>query len=246
MANERLRTAIGAAGWTLEKLAVEVGVDFKTAERWINAGRTPHRTSRRKVAELLSIDELHLWPDLAGDLRASPPSDTEVVTVFPTRSAVPHSLWIDLINSVSVEMDVLVFSGTFLVEQYNLLPILRNKSSEGVRFRLMVGDETSSAVIQRGIEEGTTGGLEGRVQLMRRYLDEVASLPGVDVRAHGTPLYNSIYRFDNQMLVNGHAFGSLAGQNPVLYLRRLDGGLMWDHYLRSFERVWESADNGAH
>jgi hypothetical protein len=96
-------------------------------------------------------------------------------------------------------------------------------------------------VIQRGIEEGTTGGLEGRVQMMRRYLHEVATLPGVEIRTHGTILYNSIYRFDDQALINGHAFGALAGQNPVLHLRRLPGGLMWEHYMRSFDRVWQTA-----
>jgi hypothetical protein len=138
-------------------------------------------------------------------------------------------------------MDVLVFSGTFLVEQYNLLPIMRKKAAERVRFRFLVGDETSSAVIQRAIEEGTTGGLEGRVQMMRRYLHEVATLPGVEIRTHGTNLYNSLYRFDDQALINGHAFGTLAGQNPVLHLRRLPGGLMWEHYMRSFDRVWQTA-----
>jgi hypothetical protein len=44
------------------------------------------------------------------------------------------------------------------------------------------------------------------------------------------------------MLINGHAYGSLAGQNPVFHLRRHTGGLMCKHYLRSFQRVWEIAD----
>lgn len=30
-----------------------------------------------------------------------------------------------------------------------------------------------------------------------------------------------------------------AGQSPVLHLRRLPGGRMWDHYMRSFEEVWK-------
>ncbi|MFC7612293.1 XRE family transcriptional regulator [Actinokineospora soli] len=223
-------------------MAARVGVDVKTVERWIaNEGRRPHRTTRREVATLVSVDEVHLWPALANDVHTSPGSQSEVVHVFPSRSAVPGSLWLELINGVQQEMDVLVFAGAFLVEQYNLLPVVRAKAAAGVRFRFAIGDETSSAVIQRAIEEGTVGGLEGRVQLMRRYLHEVAGLPNVEVRTHGTPLYNSIYRFDDQMLVNGHSYGSLAGQNPVLHLQEHPGGIVWTNYRRSFDRVWQTA-----
>lgn len=76
---------------------------------------------------------------------------------------------------------------------------------------------------------------------MRRYLDELRGIHGIEIRTHGTPLYNSIYRFDDDMLVNTHTYGSLTGQNPVLHLRRLDGGLMGENYMRWFERVWSQA-----
>jgi transcriptional regulator with XRE-family HTH domain len=242
MANDRLRVAVHAAGLTIEDIAAKVRVDPKTVERWINEdGRTPHRPSRVKIAQLLSVDEVHLWPSLAGDVRTRPNGATELVHLYATRSAVPFDIWSELIHSAQKQVDVLVFSGQFLVEQHNLLPVIREKAARGVRFRLAVGDETSTAVIQRAIGEGTTGGLEGRVQMMRRYLRSVASLPTVEVRTHGTILYNSIYRFDDQALINGHAHGSLAGQNPVLHLRRLDGGLIWEHYMDSFERVWQLA-----
>lgn len=113
---------------------------------------------------------------------------------------------------VQQQMDVLVFSGQFLVEQHNLIPVMREKVQRGVQFRLMVGEEKSQTVIDRAAEEGTSGGLEGRVQMMRRYLSEVAGLPGVEVRTHSTILYNSLYRFDDKLLVNGHAFGALGGE----------------------------------
>ncbi|GAA3053912.1 hypothetical protein [Actinokineospora globicatena] len=172
---------------------------------------------------------------------AVPMSSSELVMVHPTRSAVPYDLWTELITSVRANLDVLVYSGQFLVEQHNIVPVIRAKVKDGVRFRFVVGDESADAVVQRAVEEGTTGGLEGRVQMMRRYLREIIPLPGVEVRTHGTVLYNSIYRFDDQMLVNGHAYGSLAGQNPVLQLRRVEGGHMWRHYMESFDRVWAGA-----
>jgi transcriptional regulator with XRE-family HTH domain len=240
MANDRLRTAMLAVNLTVDELAAKVGVDPKTAERWISRERVPHRPTRRKITALLRVKELDVWLSLTGDVRPAP-DESELVHLYPSRSAITGAGWEALINGVQEAMDVLVFSGAFLVEQYNLVPLIRKKATEGVRFRLLVGDETSPAVIQRAIDEGTPGGLEGRIQLMRRYLTDVAGLDGVEVRTHGTVLYNSIYRFDDDLLVNGHAHGALAGQSPVMHLKRLPNGQIWPHYMRSFERTWSEA-----
>jgi hypothetical protein len=83
--------------------------------------------------------------------------------------------------------------------------------------------------------------MAARVRLSLSYLDEAIEVPGVDLRLHTTALYNSIYRFDSDMLVNTHAYGSPAAQSPVLHLRRLAGGWLFDHYQASFERVWAQA-----
>lgn len=242
MANEHLREALNAKGLTIEDVSERLRVDRKTAERWVtHDGRKPHRPTRRKLAQLLSVDEVQLWPELSNDLHTKANSDNELVKLYPSRSALPVTLWNELINGVQQQMDVLVFSGQFLVEQHNLIPVMREKVQRGIQFRLLVGDEKSQTVIDRAAEEGTSGGLEGRVQMMRRYLSEAAGLPGVEVRTHSTILYNSLYRFDDKLLVNGHAFGALAGESPVLHLRRLPTGEMWQHYMKSFERVWERA-----
>lgn len=241
MANDRLRTAILAARYSVEDVAARLGVDPKTVDRWIgNERRKPHRSTRRDLCKLLKVTEADLWPDL-GDTDSRTSSDAELVHLYPSRSAVPGAAWERLIQDTCEQMDVLVFSGAFLVEQYDLIPIVKEKESQGVRYRFLIGDHTSHAVIQRGKDEGTEGGLEGRAQLMRRYLSEVEALEGVELRTHSTILYNSLYRFDDHLLVNGHAYGALAGQNPVLHLKRLPDGYMWQHYMRSFERVWELA-----
>lgn len=240
MANDRLRTAILAARLTVEELATKVDVDPKTVERWVSQeDRKPHRATRARVAEVLGVRAVDLWPDREPSV--APAAVAELVHLYPSRSTISGHAWEALIAGTREQMDVLVFSGAFLVEQYNLLSVIRQKAADGVRFRLLVGDEKQPAVIQRAIDEGTPGGLEGRIQLMRRYLGEVVGLDGVEVRTHGTILYNSLYRFDDQLLVNGHAHGALAGQNPVMHLQRTDEGPMWQHYMWSFERVWEQA-----
>lgn len=240
MANDRLRTAILAAGLTVEDLAAKIGVDPKTVERWISHERVPHRGNQHETAKKLGTTAADLWPTGKPELSTNGHA-MELVHLYPSRSSLTGQIWERFIDSVQSQMDVLVFSGAFLVEQYNLVPIIQRKAKDGVRFRLLVGDETAPAVVQRAIDEGTPGGLEGRIQLMRRYLTEVSGLDGVEVRTHGTVLYNSLYRFDDDLLVNGHAHGALAGQNPVLHLRRQPEGSMWQHYMRSFDRVWEQA-----
>jgi hypothetical protein len=62
-----------------------------------------------------------------------------------------------------------------------------------------------------------------------------------EVRAHGTTLYNSLYRFDDDLLVNTHAYGAPAGFSPFLHLRRVPGGHMWAHFMQSFDEVWKQA-----
>lgn len=72
-------------------------------------------------------------------------------------------------------------------------------------------------------------------------MEPLLRIPGVEIRQHNTVLYNSIYRFDDEMLVNTHVVGSPAPQNPVLHIRKLSGGHLFEHYMKSFDRVWASA-----
>jgi hypothetical protein len=53
--------------------------------------------------------------------------------------------------------------------------------------------------------------------------------------------YAWLFRYDDEILVNPHAYGDAASANPTLHLRRLDGGTLADRYMASVERVWASA-----
>jgi hypothetical protein len=66
-------------------------------------------------------------------------------------------------------------------------------------------------------------------------------VPCVDIRTHGTTLYNSLYRADDQMLVNAHVWGVNAYGAPVWHLRRSRAGGMFDTYAASFDAVWSTA-----
>ena len=73
------------------------------------------------------------------------------------------------------------------------------------------------------------------------YFRELGGTSGIEVRTHGTVLYNSIYRFDDEMVVNPHVFGKMAPHAPALHLRRLSAGTLFTTYAESFEAVWEQA-----
>ena len=120
---------------------------------------------------------------------------------------------------------MLVFAGLFLPDGYpEIAKLLAAKAEQGTKVRLTLGDPDSDAVRRRGEEEQIGDGLAARVRLGLMYLREAIGAPGVELRFHATTLYNSIYRFDDDMLVNTHVYGAPAAHSPVLHLRRLPGG----------------------
>jgi transcriptional regulator with XRE-family HTH domain len=242
MANERLRRAIQHAGLRLDDVAEQVEIDVKTAERWITKGRLPHARNRARTAQLLGVDELELWPEAAEGRNGRSASDGELVRLYAHRGAVPHDRWYELLEATSERLDVLVHAGLFLPDgRSDLAALVRRKAEDGVQVRLLYGDPDSDAVALRGAEEGIGDGLAARIRLVLVYMREALEVPGVSARLHRATLYNSLYRFDDDLLVNTHAYGMPAGQSPVLHLRRLPGGSLFDHYMASFERVWDTA-----
>lgn len=239
--NERLRGALASAQLRTHDLAERIGVDPKTVERWITKDRLPHRAHRLAVARELAVDEAYVWPAVLQEKVTQSASVAELLEIHPSRASIPSETWQQLFRGARVALDILVYSGTFLFEQHDICHLLKEKAGEGVRCRMLIGDEKSDAVRLRAIEEDTPGSLEARVQLHRRSLRQVAGVPGIEVRVHGTTLYNSIYRFDEDLMVNGHAYGEPASHSPIIHFRRVPGGRVWDHYMRSFDAVWSGA-----
>ena len=156
----------------------------------------------------------------------------------------PGALWRSLLEAASDRIEVLVFAGLFLPDGYSeIAKLLAAKAEQGTKIRLTLGDPDSEAVRRRGEEERIGDGLAARVRLGLLYLRDAIGAPGVELRFHATTLYNSLYRFDNDMLVNAHVYVAPAAHSPVLHLRRLPGGRLFDHYQASFERVWEQASS---
>jgi transcriptional regulator with XRE-family HTH domain len=241
MPNHRLRNALVSAGITQAVLADRVQVDAKSVERWITQDRLPHATTRARIARELGMDETYFWPSLLGSEQTRNATNAELVQIWPTRGDVPGEVWRSLFRQATSDINVLVYSGGFLIEAYNLVEVMRTKAAAGASFRILVGDSRCEAVRLRAKDEGLPSLIE-RTRSTVEYLHEVADLPGVQIRLHQTTLYASLYRFDDSMLVNNHTFGSWAARSPVLHLRKVPGGQLFDYYSRAFERVWATGE----
>jgi transcriptional regulator with XRE-family HTH domain len=236
MVNERLRRAMMRADHDPASLAEAVGVSTKSAERWLSGEVTPYPRTRYRVATALREDETYLWPDAVDSASLQ---GAELVATYPRRTDVPRDLWTELLRSADRSIDLLAYAGLFLTEEHpDWILLLKLKAEQGARVRILLGDPRGDQVVKRDSEREIGGGVSGRVLAVLTQYKPLQELIGV--RLHNTPLYNSIYRFDDDMLINVHVYGLLAAYTPVIRIRRIDGRY-FSTYTESFERVWASA-----
>ncbi|MDT0270039.1 helix-turn-helix transcriptional regulator [Streptomyces sp. DSM 44915] len=241
MPNEQLRAALLAKGFTTRDLAERIGVDPKTVERWITQDKRPYRRHQYATATILKVDASFLWSD---DVRtvasAADLGKAEIVTVYPHRHMVPKGLWQEIYGRAERQLDVLVYAGGFLAEDPVFHRLISDKAKTA-QVRILMGDPDCPAVRQRGTDEGhMIMGPKIRNALVN-YRPLMDSHPEIEFRLHDATLYNSIYRADNEMLVNTHVYGIGAYLAPVLHLRKLSGASLFDTYAESIDHTWAKA-----
>ncbi len=242
MANDRLREALIRAGLTRQDVAGKLGVDPKTVERWVAADRVPYPRHRRQLADLIGESESYLWPQALTPARRDQLAESEIVHVYPHRANVPAELWRRRLGEAQRTIDLLMYSGMFLVDQNpHIGALLRNRAEAGVRVRVLVGDPAGSHISERGHEEGIGDAMAAKICNVLVYYRDLMGAANAEVRKHDTTLYNSIYRFDDEMFVNSHVFGFPAAHAPVLHLRSLGSGILFETYSESFKQVWGRA-----
>lgn len=239
MANERLRTAMAAAQVDLDAVVEATGANLKTVQRWLN-GRVPNTSYRWKVVKLVGEEEIYLWPEVADEERRRAATKAELVAVYAHRADVPADLWPMLFRRAEGAIDVLVYAAVFLHEQDpHLNDLLQEKAAAGCEIRIAIGDPAGVCVKTRGEDERFGHGIVSRCELALMHYRPLIGQPNIRVHLHDTTLYNSIYRFDDEMLINAHLYATNAFGAPVLHLRRLAGGQLFANYAQSFEAVWE-------
>lgn len=102
-----------------------------------------------------------------------------------------------------------------------------------------LGDPDCPRVAERGTQEGIDQAMAAKVRYALALYRPLRDASHAEIRLHRTVLYNSIYRADDDMLVNQHACGIPAAHAPVFHLHRNPETDMFGSYLASFERIWQ-------
>ncbi|GAA3950133.1 DUF5919 domain-containing protein [Actinomadura viridis] len=238
--NDLLRRALADARLTEAGIASRLDVDPKTVRRWV-AGRVPYPRHRASVAALLGVDEAALWPQVAEIGSREERPVIEILASYPHRWAVPRPVWQHLFEKARDEIGILAYAGLFLAEDRGILRTFAARAREGARVRILLGDPDGACVAERGCDEGVGESMAAKIRNALVHYRALGEVDGVEIRLHDTVLYNSIYRADDDLLINPHAYGIAASHAPVLHLRRAEDGDMASTYLESFERVWARA-----
>jgi DNA-binding Xre family transcriptional regulator len=230
------------------KLARAIGVTEITVRRWLENVQIKVRLDNAQAAAReLGCNPHDLWPDQFLPLRE--PRRTMGYTPVPfnpalyaSRTQLPITLWQNHFSDSRSAIDILVFAGTFLFDTLDdFTATLTDAAGRGVQIRFLIGDPDGDNTALRGKEEGIGESVHARshnsVELLRPY----TTTPGFDVRTHATTLYTSIFRVDDDMIVNFHLYGSPGRDNPVMVFSRQQEPRLWATFERAFTRVWDNA-----
>lgn len=243
--NERLRAAMVQAKLSVDDVYRATQVDPKTVQRWLH-GRIPHQRHRWTVSKLVNEDEAYLWPTSERELSSKSTSTAELVALYAHRSDAPSELWTRLIDDARESVDILGYAVQFLPEMYaGFATRMVAKAEAGAKVRLAIVEPDSEELAARDAEEGLSGGLIARVRTTIKHIKPMLQSPDVEVRFHTTPMYNSVFRFDDQMLVTPHLYARPGYQVPMLHLRRVGAGGAFDNYLQHFDDVWTTGQPAA-
>ncbi|MFD6158585.1 hypothetical protein ACFWF7_41865 [Nocardia sp. NPDC060256] len=146
-----------------------------------------------------------------------------------------------LLHSATEQIDVVGYAYPFILE---LLPDAANnladKCRRGVRMRLAFADPDCVHVAERDVLEQMGGTLPGRIRNALNMLGPLPQTAGCAVGLHTTHLYNSVFRFDKQMIVTPYLVRARGYQHPALHLRQLSPHGIFASYADQFEQIWES------
>jgi hypothetical protein len=236
--NDVLRRAMYEANLTDLDLSVELAVDPKTVRNWMR-GQLPHRRTREALTRVLGVDEEVIWPELRA-MTADNGRPAEIAGIYPRRTSISSHNWLSFFEAAKSEIGILAYSALFLAEDARIVRLLREKA-DTVSIRIALGAPDGTNVVERGAEEEIGEAMAAKIRNALALLAPLMEHDGVELRLHDTVLYNSMYRADDQLLVNQHAYGIPAAQSPVYHYRQSDASEMFDSYVASFEAVWSRA-----
>jgi hypothetical protein len=187
---------------------------------------------------LLKEREDFLWP--SEETNGAPTAQTaEIVAAYAHRADVPPSAWWHLFTKAQRQVDLLGFAMLFLPEQHpDLVDLLKEKAAATCKVRIAIADPTSIDVQRRDEEEQLGGTLPARIKTTLYHFQGLHNCHNIEVRYHTTPMYNSVFRFDDEMFVTPHLYALHGSKAPLLHLRRLGPHGIFENFATHFETLW--------
>ncbi|MWK33257.1 hypothetical protein GEV43_03835 [Actinomadura sp. J1-007] len=79
---------------------------------------------------------------------------------------------------------------------------IADKARDGVTVRILLGNPDGPRISERGADEGVGDSLAAKIRNALVLYEPLRDLDNVEIRLHDTVLYNSIYRADDDLLIN--------------------------------------------
>lgn len=232
--NERLRQALTRKGLTPEQLAGTLEVSPKSIRNWMD-GKVPLLRNRYLLAQALGVEVDFLFPDAEHEVGDA---ITEITAAWARRSDAAPGRWWSLLSDASEEVAILGYAVLHLSEQHpELVDVLLEKATAGCAVRIVLASPSAPATLARDQEEGLDGGLVARIRTSLKYLARLRDSTA-QVRLQQAPMYNSIFRFDEEMLVTPHLYGQPGRLAPMFQLRRVGSKGLFERFESHFEQLW--------
>ncbi|QKW20888.1 XRE family transcriptional regulator [Kitasatospora sp. NA04385] len=184
-----------------------------------------------------------IWPQVVKD-KIKTGHDRELVHSYPYRSACPSTVWGELIGKAAENVFFAGYTNYFVwLEQPNFAETLRRKLEAGCRVRFLLGDPDGAVTRQREAVEETALTVSTRIRITLQSLEGIAESEGLEARFSAPEdatnhVSLSVFRFDEQELVTPHLARLVGHDSPLLHLRRVEQGGLFDRFAEHAEELW--------
>jgi transcriptional regulator with XRE-family HTH domain len=245
LSNERLRAAIHQAGIEVEELAARIGADPKTVRRWIS-GRNARGYYRTRVARELGTTEAELWPEL--DLRVEGRDERgEILAAYAQANALAAPDWRALLQHARHEIDLLDFTLADILPTAGTAELLTQNAAAGCEVRLLLSAPDSAHLALADAEQGEDISLldipESAQDVERSITiaEKLMTVEAIEARTFIAGRFNTILRFDDEMLVILHLYATSGESAPLLHLKRHSDHGLFEQFADHFDALWQDA-----
>ncbi|NFE72486.1 hypothetical protein FDC27_04760 [Clostridium botulinum] len=164
-------------------------------------------------------------------------SKTGLINVYRHRAKIENSIWIEELSKANDNIDILGYAVNFLPELPEFSQLLTDKGRKGCKIRIILGEPDGKYIKERNKEEKNEGSIKSRIETTIQRLQPLIEEGLIEVRLQDIPLYCSIYRFDEEMIVTPQLYGTRGAEAPVCCYKNIENGI-FKAYCKHFNNIW--------